>query len=221
MLNTIENFSSKLNKIHSEIEDFGSDSLKVCGGKFEGGIYLQQVPDEVARLINYLIDHTEGSLDNVLEIGSASGGMAFLLHHYLNTKQTVIIDDNKHKRHKERKRILKDVPYIEFIGDSHSEEAFKFVRNLGLYFNIIIIDGDHSYEGVKKDTEMYFRFSDYQQFVVYHDIVACPGVKKYFRELIDPWKRGHEFDMVLEKAFFSSTDKQLGLALFRSFNLRL
>lgn len=211
---------SSIIDIQKEIESFGSDSLKVCGGTYEGGIRLQQIPDEIAPLINYLMNQEE-PINTVLEIGSASGAMSFILHHFLNTERTIIIDDNRHKQHRKRKETLKGVHHTEFIGDSHSQEAYNFINDLDLNYDIIIIDGDHSYEGVKKDTEMYFDFSEYHGYIIYHDIQACPGVKKYYDELLVVSGRRLQFDMMLKKEYLSKEHTPLGLALFKSYNFRL
>lgn len=42
------------------------------------------------------------------------------------------------------------------------------------------IDGDHTYEGVKKDFEKLSPISDY---ILFHDTQSCDGVKKFVKEL--------------------------------------
>ena len=171
-------------QIELEIESFGSDSLEVVGGKWEGGINLQQIPDEISPCIFDLLKLRETTLiENFLEIGAAAGGNAFIFNYFFSFEIMVLIDNNRHKKHIHRESILSKVPHYEFIGDSHSKEADKFVENLGYRFDILFIDGDHSYEGVKKDTEMYLEFCSPNGFVIYHDTVACPGIKKYTEEI--------------------------------------
>ena len=59
------------------------------------------------------------------------------------------------------------------LGDSHSEQTRKQVqallgqRKLGLLF----IDGDHTYEGVRRDYELYCSLARPSGFIAFHDIV--------------------------------------------------
>ncbi|MHA2218588.1 MAG: class I SAM-dependent methyltransferase [Candidatus Hodarchaeales archaeon] len=212
----------ELLQIRDIIESFGSDSLEVVGGRYEGGIRLQQVPDEIASCV-YAIMNAKRSINefnNFLEIGSASGGNAYLFNHFFGFDNVIIIDDNRHKSHIFRKDILKRINYAEFIGDSHSGLAYNFIQNLGMHFDVIFIDGDHSYEGVKKDTEMYLPFVKYEGFIVYHDTVASPGVHKYFEELKDLVRFADLYDLVFMNEFISKThNKPCGIGLFQSFEL--
>ena len=115
-----------LSQIRDIIDSLGSDSLETVGGKYEGGIYLQQIPDEIAPCIHYLLQ--EGKFINFLEIGSASGGNVYLFNLFFKFSSIVIIDDNHHQRHSLRKKVLKAASYREFIGNSHSKEALDFIN---------------------------------------------------------------------------------------------
>jgi predicted O-methyltransferase YrrM len=170
-------------KLKNEILNFGSDSIEVFGGKFEGGINLQQRIDEITDLIMFLIENTESV--NFLEIGAAAGGNTFIFNKYLNIVSTCIVDDNKHPKHGLRSVILKDIKYDEFIGNSQSKEAVEYVRNKGILFDIIFIDADHSYDGVKKDTINYLPFLKPSGYMIFHDTVTsnCPGIIKWIKEL--------------------------------------
>ena len=197
--------------IKSKIEDFGCDSLVVFGGKFEGGIFLQQISDEFANCILDILSLIRKSLSNYLEIGCATGGSTFTFNYFFKFDNIALIDDNRHKRAALRKQILKGIKYSEFIGDSHSIEAFKFVNNLRLRFDIMFIDGDHSYDGVKLDVQTYLPFLSRNGFLILHDTVACAGVKKMFEEV----KQYHNLKLVGE--YISKSHKPpLGIGLFQS-----
>jgi len=179
--------SEKLYKLIDEIQQFGSDHTRVFGGKFQGGIRLQQSPIEFAKLINFLIEDGRAGCF-YLEIGSAAGGTAFLIDHFLSPKLMVLIDDESSPRCEHRPVILKHVNRIEVISDSHSQDTIEKVRMIGQKFDIIMFDGDHSYEGVKADFKNYNQFLNSNGLVLFHDICGKHEplfeVSKFTEELI-------------------------------------
>ncbi|HEU5119072.1 MAG TPA: CmcI family methyltransferase, partial [Isosphaeraceae bacterium] len=60
-----------------------------------------------------------------------------------------------------------------FRGDSHKPEMLKATERVltGRKLDMLFIDGDHSYEGVKQDWEMYSPLVKSGGIVVFHDIV--------------------------------------------------
>ncbi|MGB9756361.1 MAG: class I SAM-dependent methyltransferase, partial [Candidatus Bathyarchaeales archaeon] len=91
-------------------------------------------------------------------------------------------------------------------GDSYAHSTLKMVegilneKELGFLF----IDGDHTYEGVKKDFEMYGKLVGEGDIIAFHDIVPGPpesvgGVPRFWDEikhnfshveLVKDWKQG-------------------------------
>ncbi len=159
----------------------GSDSLQVFGGRYEGGYCIQQDPVELASLIEYLL-LIGRHFDNYIEIGSAAGGATRVLAEIFEFKNVFIIDNNQHPRHRLRKENLKNIGHEEFIGDSHSVEAFRWIMDLHESFDLAFIDGDHGYEGVKQDMRRVIPFMT-DGYVIFHDIDCSPGVKKLTAEL--------------------------------------
>jgi predicted O-methyltransferase YrrM len=60
-------------------------------------------------------------------------------------------------------------------ADSHSPETLNEVRKVlgGRPVDFLFIDGDHTYEGVRKDFEMYSSLVRKGGIIAFHDI--CPG----------------------------------------------
>lgn len=206
-----------VNEIKNIIEDFGSDSLKVVGGKFEGGIHLQQIPDEIAPCIFDLLElEKKGNpIKNFLEIGSASGGNAFIFNYFFDLKRIVLIDDNKHRKYKLRKSVLKNVNHEIFIGDSHSQIAGWFIESLGIDFDVLFIDGDHSYEGVKKDEQMYAKFVNQKGFIIFHDTIACSGIHKFINEIDQNPNKDYR---LIGEYKSREHSKPCGIRLYQTFN---
>ena len=164
----------------TEIEKLGSDNLPRFGGAYCGGIRLQQSSSELADFILFLKKHRPGELD-YLEIGSASGGLTYTLNRFLKFKNIILIDDDQHPRHKLLKDTLGEIDYVKWTGDSQSAQAADFIKSLDLKFDIIFIDADHSYEGIKNDTSNFLPFLKDTGLLVFHDIEQ-PGVKKWLNE---------------------------------------
>jgi predicted O-methyltransferase YrrM len=75
-------------------------------------------------------------------------------------------------------------------ADSHREETKERVRNIlgGEKLDYLFIDGDHTYEGVKRDFEMYSPLVRSGGVIAFHDVaehrreLAC-GVDRYWNEV--------------------------------------
>jgi predicted O-methyltransferase YrrM len=154
-----------LEKIEQFILDAGSDSLEVFGGTYEGGIHIQQVPDELAQCIKAIFD-TGISITALLEIGVAAGGTTYVLNHFFNPEKIVLIDDNRHPKAPLRPFVLAGLNRREIVGNSHDLTVVGQVEGP---FDLIIIDGDHSYTGCMTDVNAYLPFLNSGGVVVLHD----------------------------------------------------
>jgi cephalosporin hydroxylase len=57
-----------------------------------------------------------------------------------------------------------------FIEDSQTVETRDKVKEFCPSYDLIFIDGDHSYEGVKRDFELYKELLSPRGYIVFHDI---------------------------------------------------
>jgi cephalosporin hydroxylase len=212
-----------IEKMNSEeIEQFilsaGSDSLQVFGGTYEGGIHIQQVPDELAACIKAILDSGE-TIGAMLEIGVAAGGTTVVLNLFLmpgnfgdasEASRITLIDDNQHPKAAWRPNILVGINRREIIGNSRDQTIIDQVTGP---FDLLLIDGDHSYKGVTADINNYLPFLKDGGFLVLHDsattIWGCE-VPKVVAEL----KADPRVELVGE---YVSTKhpSPCGLALFR------
>ena len=192
--------------IIKRIEELGSDNVATFGGKFEGGIHLQQIPDEIAPVIEFL---QEKEIENYLEIGSAAGGLVYLLNDFLDLKKILIIDDNMHPKARLRSDILSDIDYDEIIGNSQDEETVEAVN---IRFDLMTIDADHSFQGITKDFETYTPMLKKGGYLIFHDTVhwSTPGVHRF----IDVLKKAKNYKLIGE--YISETHvSPCGVALFQ------
>ena len=114
---------------------------------------IQQKQKEFTELMQIIIDNKYKS---VLEIGAYSNGCTYAFASIC--KKVVSIDLN----HRSTER-FDNATYI--TGNSHE------VRNdIDGKFDVIFIDGDHTYEGVKKDFELYSDLINKGGIICFHDI---------------------------------------------------
>jgi predicted O-methyltransferase YrrM len=176
-----------------EIEELGSGDIPFFGGKYKGGIYLQQLPKEISQCIKYLMENDK-PIESYLEIGSAAGGTAYIFNKFFDINTTVLIDNNSHRHSRHRVDVLADIDYVEFVGNSQSTEAFNFVNDLGCTFDVVLIDGDHEYPSVSQDVENFYGFVSPGGYLILHDTDFCDGVKQVF----DGIKASGDFASVAE-----------------------
>lgn len=151
-----------------------------------------------------------GPYTNYLEIGTASGGACLALYQIVGFKNILSIDDGKHKRAVYQKEHLSQIPNIcQFIGDSHSLDAEKFLqKNLGGMIDIAFIDGDHSFNGVWQDVQLVAGFSRPGTIFIFHDTIACKGVE-------DAWLRCIRKKIVVPLAEYIGKDRPMGIGVGR------
>lgn len=103
---------------------------------------------------------------NVLEIGTM--GSSFWVLSKLSTGKKVSVDIDP------RQSIIHHFMYGEdwkfFQGDSHTQEMFQKVKSFCPQYDFIFIDGDHTYDGVKRDFEMYKSLLTERGVIAFHDI---------------------------------------------------
>jgi hypothetical protein len=132
--------------------------------------------DDLLKLLNHQ--------DIVAEIGVFQGKFSKLMLSYLTPDQLHLIDifdgimcsgdkdgnnivwDDLGKIYQNLKDEYKDNNTVYL----HKGRSFDILEGFNdLYFDLIYIDGDHSYEGVKKDLEIGFRKTKINGFICGHD----------------------------------------------------
>ncbi len=141
----------------------------------------------------------------VLEIGTAGGGSLFMLSQVIEDDAILISIDLPHGQfgggYPENRITLynsfaKTSQKIILIRkDSHSLESLKSVKMILKENNLdfLFIDGDHSYEGVKKDFELYAPLVKKNGLIAFHDIVQglpenVGGVPIFWKQLKEKHK---------------------------------
>jgi hypothetical protein len=196
----------------------GSDSVEVFGGNFKGGYELQQCPDEIT---NFLSTYQNTEVTNFLEIGVAAGGNTRIFCDFLNIKDVYIMDLNVHPsinyegnpnaRDNNFNNLKNNGDLKSFFGDSHSVEAMEWMKNLNVKFQMAFIDGDHTEQGIKLDTELVLPFLDDNAYIIYHDTVIGVGSRQFDQKL----RNGLFPQLKHEVDFISNTIYRKGISVYR------
>jgi predicted O-methyltransferase YrrM len=140
-----------------------------------------QVRGELVELVDSVVKERPKV---VLEIGTSLGGTLFLFCHAAAEDAVLISVDlpkgpwgggYSRARVPLYRSFCREGQRLHLIqGDSHSGEIFRRVQGLlkGRQVDLLFIDGDHSYEGVKRDFEVYSPLVRQNGLIVFHDIIA-------------------------------------------------
>jgi cephalosporin hydroxylase len=176
-------------------------------------IVPSQVKEEITNFLEILAKH---SPKFILEIGTASGGTLFLFARVSSPEAVIISIDLPGGQFGggypewrislyESFAIRKQKIYL-IREDSHALSTFNMVEKIleGHELDFLFIDGDHTYDGVKTDFEMYSKLVGKGGIIAFHDIVPGPpgnvgGVPRFWHEikhnlcyieLVKHWKQG-------------------------------
>ena len=164
---------------------------------------LQQVNKEIVTLLKIL---RERNVHSMMEIGTRNGGTLFLYSWTLpRGTQLLSLDlpsDQSLRRGYDRFKTSYLASFVQktqslklIRGNSHSPsnlaKAKVVVGGVGK-LDFLFIDGDHTYEGVKQDFEMYSPLVRKGGLVAFHDIVGhdvgISEVDRYWNEIKGNYK---------------------------------
>jgi len=182
-----KNLSDHLHKdeVMTALRDrsFGSDpeslvDFAMSAGK--GFLRPMQNPQEIRRLIERV---QELQPKTILEVGTARGGTLFLLCQSAAEDAEIVSLDLPYGKNGGGYPKWKQPIYQLFVrsgqrltllrANSHLKETRTRVGHAvrGGTFDLIMIDADHSYEGVKRDFELYSPLVSERGIVVLHDVL--------------------------------------------------
>ena len=198
----ILSFARRARTAHS----LGLDSLMRLTFEF-GFVSPIQVPWELATFVRVI---GELRCQTFLEIGTHRGGAFFAFCQVSSPTATVIsmdlpLSESYGRTPPYRELVIRAMAqpgqtYRRILGDSHAGDTFaKLERKLqGRKLDFLFIDGDHSYQGVKCDFELYAPLVRAGGIVGFHDIVRpaqdpSNEVYRFWGEL----KPGYEWQEII------------------------
>jgi predicted O-methyltransferase YrrM len=146
---------------------------------------IQQVKEELRDFLKLLINN---DVKKILQIGLGHFGSTQFCLSLICDKVITVEYDIKNISNYSDREILYNQNIEKFIfGDSTSESVLKAVRDLGP-FDAVLIDGNHSYEYVKKDYENYKEMIKKGGIITFHDCLLEGnryGTPRVLREMND------------------------------------
>lgn len=162
--------------------------VKMLSGK-ESASELVQFAMRSSFIRPYQIEEEFGEFANlvaeqhprfVLEIGTFKGGTLFTFSRLAASDAKIMyLDITPHGKLRGalyRSFASNRGKVVSIIGDSHQQTSLDRVRAelSGNRLDMLFIDGDHSYDGVRRDFEMYSGLVRPGGIVAFHDIVEHP-----------------------------------------------
>lgn len=182
------------------------------------GLRIWQYPNQFSKYMVKLSEYAD-KINSYLEIGCRHGGTYILTTEYLkamnsNFKSSVAVDIIDANQLLEE--YVQSTEQAEFKNiNSGSTEFRDFISNK--FFDVVFIDGDHSYDFVKNDAEI---TRDYCNIQVFHDTVndACLGVGVYWNEIKNTHKDLYNFfDFTDQYDSVKGSYLGIGLAVRKTF----
>jgi predicted O-methyltransferase YrrM len=151
-------------------------------------ICAYQIPSEIKALLKEV---KRNGASTILDIGTFDGGTLYLWTRFLEGQKIITIDLPFPYGYPSEKtklfRLFNPNKELHFLrGSSFSNEIVDMVSNIlkGDEIDLLFVDGDHSYEGVKKDFDQYKPFVRDGGIIAFHDIVSTRyGVSKFWNEV--------------------------------------
>jgi cephalosporin hydroxylase len=171
---------------------------------FGNGFHFWQYPNQFNHYLKQLLQY---DINSYLEIGCRWGGTFIITNEFLKLKN------------KDIKSYTCDIISMSSLLNEYSQyHQFTFLNkssfdlstnDISEPIDLILIDGDHSYEGVKRDYEVSLQFKP--KYIVFHDTVSssCPGVVQFWNEIKTTGKKYYEY----HEQYSSVDGTYLGLGL--------
>ena len=175
---------------------------------------IEQKPEEFVEFINLL--QTQKRKKFALEIGSNFGGTSVALCHVY--EKVIAIDIKYHENFDKIKSEFNNFDYI--IMDSKSTNLLNIIKNLNVEFDLIFIDGDHSYEGVKSDYNRFKQFCSNDGLIGFHDIIESDINKQMNNQVDILWKElnlGEKYEFIS----YERSGKYKETSLFHKLNINI
>lgn len=178
------------------IDDWSTLVSEVCRPRGRRSIFSNQKPSEIGEVCQLALTMRPKV---ILEIGTSRGGTLYLFSRLVQPSGTVISIDKPGEPGSVRP-VMRAVyrtfgkkngcSVVTLDRDSHAPATHAEIERIlnGRKIDLLFIDGDHSYEGVKADFQVYRRWVAPSGIIAMHDVAHAdshPTIKvpRFWREL--------------------------------------
>jgi glycosyltransferase involved in cell wall biosynthesis/cephalosporin hydroxylase len=169
------------------------------------------IPGQIVSEITHFLEIAKKiEPKNILEVGTAHGGNLFLLTKIANDCGKIISIDLPGGEFGGGYFARKKKLYNNFVtgaqkmflirGDSHNQNSLnEVIKNLGDdKIDLLFIDADHTYNGVKADFEMYGSLVRAGGIIAFHDIGKSPSVEYGVEQFWNEIKNNFEYTEIVD-----------------------
>jgi predicted O-methyltransferase YrrM len=213
-----------------KIHDWTGLVEQICRRRDRRSIFANQNPAEIGALCDLV---RQNNPKVILEIGTSQGGTLYLFSRLVEPGGLVISIDKPGEPGSVR-YVMRSVyqtfgkqngaKVLTLDRDSHSPETHRELEQIlaGRQIDLLFIDGDHRYDGVKADYQTYRQWIAPGGIIALHDIAiqenhATIDVPRFWRELVASSRSCQEFVArpgegpgigVISDAYLNQTEKR-------------
>ncbi len=143
------------------------------------GIDSWQYPNQFSKYLHYL---SKQQIESYVEIGCHKGGTFIITVEYLNrfnpVTRCLAVDNWAREIIAEYVKLRPEVAYL--TTSSQSSEFYDAYKKH--QWDLVLIDGDHSYKGANADFDL---VKDHARLVAFHDVTnsLCPGTQQIWADI--------------------------------------
>ena len=170
------------------------------------GDCILQIRGELVAFCEWI---DQNDIRSYLEIGVWTGKLFLLLNRLFQFEKAAACDLGACRAHNLPFH-LEGTNYPVFVGNSHSIDYKNWLARQG-QFDLILIDGDHSYEGIRDDFAV--NRDSAGRFIAFHDItgshVSAKGVKMLWDSL-----EGRKVEILRPHVEVGSDQSSMGIGIW-------